>query len=133
MASKLREKTQKAVDEMRASVSGCNLVLLIDPDTGLVLSKSSDDTVSQDRLNSVATAAQTALRSTLMNSADEVSSKTTLVSVSQIGRTGTTVTLQPMPARDEALVCRFDGTPNRDELSTAAKSVFAVTSGTEAA
>lgn len=133
MASNLREKTQTAVDDLRGSVEGCNLAMLIDPETGLVLCKSSDAAVSQDRLNSVASSAQSALRSSLLNAKGDVSPTATLVSVSQIGKTATTVTLQPIPSHDEALVCRFDGTPDQDALSAAARSVFSITSGTEAA
>lgn len=132
-SSDLRKKTQQAVDGLRSGIEGCTLVMLIDQETGLVLCQSSAAAVSQDRLDAVATDGQTALRSSLLKAKDELSPDATLVSVSKIGKSDMTITLQPIPASDEALVCRFDTAPNRTDLSAAARTVFAVTSETEAA
>jgi len=133
MASELRIKMQDAVGGLRESVPGCDLAVLIDPATGLVLCQSSETQVSQDRLDAVARDGKRALDNGLVNAHADIAPDATLVSVMDIGRTGSTVTLVAVPSREEALVCRFSDVPDDAGMTEEAKKVFAIVAGPEAA
>jgi hypothetical protein len=133
MASELKRKTQEAIEGLRERVSDCDLAMLVDRETGLILSKSTETTVSQNLLETIANTARGDLDSMLSNSVSDLSENAALLSVSRVEKSGVTVVFRSLLSADEALVCRFTSPPDRAELSISANAVFEVSLETEAA
>lgn len=133
MASELKRKTQEAIEGLRERVSGCDLAMLVDRETGLVLSKSCETTVSQNHLETLANTARADLDSMLSSSVIDLGENAALLSTSRIGKAGVTVVLRSVLSEDEALVCRFAAMPDRADLSLAANAVFEISLDAEAA
>lgn len=133
MASELRVKTQNAIDELRNANEACSLALLIDGDTGLVLCKSSDATVSQNELDDLAADAQKQRKDSLLKSMTEASAKPSFLSSIQIEKKSITAVMAPAAGGDDTLICQFDSMPDRTALFNSARAIFDLTNDAEAA
>jgi len=133
MASELRIKTQEAVDNVRDLVDGCDLAMLIDRETGLVLCKSSQGTVPQDQLDKLAGSAQTELNGTLATALTNSASEGDVLSSFNVGKDKVIVVLKSQGLSEDALVCQFTKLPNRSDLQDAAEAIFTLSTEVEAA
>ncbi len=124
MASESRQKTQDAVNALRDSIENCDLAMLIDSDTGLVLCIDSETTLPHDVLERIADTAKVDAGSPL---AKAMADDGAPLSVSKIDADGWTVALKAS-AGDEFLVCRCATAPDRTALDAAAQVVFDVLS-----
>ena len=133
MASDIKKKTQEGVDSLFELVDGCQLVMLIDPETGLVLSTNTDAKVSQDERDRLASRACNALdfgpASTLCNEG----SGSDIVSVTLMEATGNVIAIRDLSADGVAIVGRFNGTPSRSDLNQTAGDVLQLFAPEEAA
>jgi len=133
MASELRKKTQTAIDALRESNETCSLALLIDGDTGLVLCKSSDAVIPQNKLDDLATGAQDQRKNSLALAMTESASNPDLMSWIQIEKDSITAVIRRGQDSDDALICQFKDMPDRTALLNSARTIFDLATDAEAA
>jgi hypothetical protein len=133
MASDLRKKTQEAMDVLRDDVDSCQMAMLIDRDTGLVLAKSSASVVPQNKLDQLANSAQTELAGPLLNALTVETKGDEIVTALYVGKDEVIAVVKSLRSNDDALVCQFTAMPNRSALTDAATAVFSITTQAEAA
>lgn len=133
MASDLRKKTQDAIDALCDSNEGCELAMLIDGETGLVLCKSSDAAVPQNKLEDMAANAQSERKSALVSAMIASSDNANLLSSVRMKNDAVTAVVTPAGENDDSLVCQFNAMPNRLALFDSARAVFDLTSEAEVA
>lgn len=133
MASNLKQRTQEAIDALQSGVDGCTLAMLIDGETGLVLSKTSDTVVPQDQLDELATTLSHDLNGPLATAFSADASSADLLTGVRIGKDSIVVALRKSQSGQDALICQFNTHPNRSDLSAAANAVFDLTTEGEAA
>ncbi len=133
MASELRQKIQEAADKLRDRVDGCDLVILIDPETNLVLCKSSEKPVSQDQLDRLADSALVELDGPLASAlTSNAAGKDSLTSFN-IGKQSILAVIKSQGSTEDMLVCQFKTMPNRSDLRDAAGQIFNLSTDVEAA
>jgi len=133
MLAELRKKTQETIDTMRELVDGCQLVMLVDQETGLVLCQSAAVSVSYDQLEYLAEGARKYLKSALVTALSGIDKDTECLVVTRFGASGVTAVIQNLECRDEVLVCQCESMPSRTDLMDAANEVFELSSTAEAA
>ena len=133
MASELRKKTQDAIDGMREDVAGCELAMLIDRDTGLVLAKSSEKAVPQNRLDQLSASARTELSGSLVTALSDLTSDGDIFTALYVGKKEVVAVVSSVNHREDALVCEFSDIPVRADLLKAASTVFNISDAAEAA
>ena len=133
MASKLREKTQAAVDKLRNDVEGCDLAILVDPETNLVLCKSSGKSISQDQLDRLADSARLDLEGALAKALVTDAADGDLLAAYNIEKNTVVAVLNSQGSSDDVLVCQFANMPDRSDLHAAAELVFNLSTDVEAA
>lgn len=133
MASELRQKTQEAVDKLRERINGCNLAILIDPETNLVLCKSSEKSVSQDQLDLLADSAQLEVKGALASALKNNAADEDLLTAFNIGKHTIVAVIKSLGKNEDMLVCQFKIMPNRSDLRDAAEYVFNLSTDVEAA
>ena len=126
MANESRQKTQAAVDALRDSVAGCDLAMVADVETGLVLCTDGASAQPHDVLERLSDAVRADLSAPWVE-AMATGDKT--VSVARIDADGHTVALRPAGG-EEIVICRCSTTPDREALDRAASAVFDVLSST---
>ena len=133
MASELRIKTQNAIDALREANNACSLAMLIDGDTGLVLCKSSETVIPQNQLDELATGSQDKRKNALALALIEASSNSEYLSWIQIEKDTITTVISPAQESEDTLICQFSDMPDRAALLTSARTIFDLTSVSEAA
>lgn len=133
MASELRQKIQEAVDELRDHFEGCDLVILIDPETNLVLCKSSEKPVSQDQLDKLADSALAELDDPLASALTSNAAAEASLTSFNIGKQSILAVIKSQGSAEDMLVCQFKTMPNRSDLRNAAEQVFNLSNDVEAA
>ncbi len=123
MSAAMRLKTQEAVDRLVASVDTCNVALLTDSSTGLILCTSSDSAMPQNALERFADDMKADLAYPYIDAAVEVAECKT-VSSTRIDADGWVIALRAMPSGEDILICRCDDAPDRAALNEAAAAVF---------
>ncbi len=129
MANDSRQKTQAAVAALRESLTSCDLAMVADLETGLVLCTDTASTMPHDTLERIANDARTDLSAPWV---EAMTAPDQTVSVSRIDAAGCTVVLHPAGG-GEIVVCRCTAAPDRAALDRAAGAVFDVLSSTEGA
>jgi len=132
MASELRKKTQEAIDTVRETFGGCELAMLIDCETSLVLVKSSQSSVPQDQLDRLAVSAQSDLEGNLATALTNSANEGDILSAVNVEKDKIVAMLR-LQGSDDALVCQFANLPNRTDLQDAAKQIFDLSIEGEAA
>lgn len=135
MTSNLKQKTQEAIDTMRELVDGCDLVMLVDRETGLILSKSSAKPLAQNHLEQIAATALADLRDPLAAAVPGQQGAAGLVALTRMHKDDIVVALRTSNDNqsEDALVCQFTDKPDRRDMIDAAGDVFALSASAEAA
>ncbi len=129
MATDSRQKTQAAVAALRESLTDCDLVMVADAETGLVLCTDMASTLSHDTLERIADGARAGLSAPWV---EAMATPDQPVSITRIDANIHTVTLRPAVG-EEIVVCRCTTAPDRAVLDPAAGAIFDVLSATEGA
>ena len=133
MAPDLKQKMQIAIDDLRATNESCSLALLVDGDTGLVLCKSSDAIVPQEKLDELATSARDRRKNLLTIAMIESSSNPDFMSWVQVHKDAITAVVSPANDYDDALICQFSDMPSRSVLLDTARDALTMINDAEAA
>ncbi len=133
MSSDIRRKIQSAIDTLRNTVTGCEIAMLVDRDTGLVLSKSNTGTVPQDYLDRLVSQAQDMLDDSLPEGFCEPHEKDATLCIYRYGaKKMTAVVTSGNPAGD-IVVCEFAERPEQSGILTATEALFELTCEDKAA
>lgn len=133
MHSELKKKTQESIEAIHALFEDCDLAMLVDQETGLVLSKSAAAPISQSVLETLAGEAQSQLSGKLAQGIANSVKAPEILSVSQYSKAGVLVILQDLRNSEDALVCRFKTSPKRSDLVAMANDIFKLSSSAEVA
>jgi len=129
----LRKKTREAIDSLHERLKECQIAMLIDQETGLVLCKSAASPSSQTLVEQVANDALAELRSQSAQSFHASVDEPQLLSLTRVAKTAVTVIIQDLRSEEDALVLVFNKQPNRAYLMDVAAEIFELPISMEAA
>jgi len=129
----LRKKTREMIDALHARLKDCQLAMLIDQETGLVLCKSAASPSSQTMVEQIATDALAELKLQSARSFHKSADEPELLSVTRVAKSAVTVIVQDLKSNDDALVLVFKKQPNRAYLMEVAAEIFQLPTSMEAA
>ena len=129
----LRKKTRDAIDALHGRLKECQLAMLIDQETGLVLCKSSASPTSQTKVEQIAADALSEINVPSAVSFQKSVEAPELVSITRLQQSLVMVIIQDLRKKEDALVCLFKKQPNRAYLMEVASEIFNLPSTMEAA
>ena len=129
----LRKKIRDAIDALHDRLKECQLAMLIDQRTGLVLCKSGASPTSQTKIDQIAADALTEINLPSSLSFQKSADAPEIVSMTRLHHSSVMVIIQDLKKMDDALVCVFKKQPSRAYLMEVASDIFQLPSSMEAA
>lgn len=124
MSAATRKNIQSKLTDFQKSSPGCLVAMVFDPTTAVVLCSNDAPDLSQDALERLAANAKKTLRTPIVTSLESFSSDGEFVAVTFTGDSKTSVAVQKSDSKDDAIVCAFASSPDREGVIALVHDVF---------